>query len=459
MSAQWWEQLGRVRSWRDLRELFDPLTLLYYWPYGRHGINFHPPLAGQLNLAAHAVFGHWMKDIPARRMASVIEFALTITIGFHFLARRYGAWVGLVMAGSLLVHAAALRPGPPDRYRHARPLALVGDGPGVLERAARAHARRWRVAVGILLGLAFIEKMGAVMVLLPLLLWLVALGYLPRTFTRPGGRFDWIDGCVTTGAMLVPLALAFQQIQILQQRLPPPNWTDLFVHRPASDWPGAILAVPLAVWFVRRLLGSALSARTRSGESSGRRSRPGRRSWPLRRSSAGWATRPGGVKRSRGWPTTTRSAERRGALPDIQIIYFGQIYEFSLPWHNAWVLIGITVPVAILGAGVIGLFWAIGAGPPRPAAALLPDPFPDLAGDPDVPHAGARRRAALPADVLLPGGVRGLGDDLAGRLSWRGWFRLPSWFIRLALTAVGAGLGRVCASCGSIRTSFRITTS
>ena len=34
--------------------------------------------------------------------------------------------------------------------------------------------------------------------------------------------------------------------------------TDLFIHRPASDWPGAILAIPLAVWFVRRLLGRLL---------------------------------------------------------------------------------------------------------------------------------------------------------------------------------------------------------
>lgn len=30
------------------------------------------------------------------------EYALTITIGFGFLARRYGAWVGGVMAGALL---------------------------------------------------------------------------------------------------------------------------------------------------------------------------------------------------------------------------------------------------------------------------------------------------------------------------------------------------------------------
>ena len=55
----------------------------------------------------------------------------------------------------------------------------------------------------------------------------------------------------------------------------------------------------------------------------------------------------------------TLSNERRGALPDIQIIYFGQVYEYSLPWHNAWVLMGITVPAAILGAAAIGLLWAL----------------------------------------------------------------------------------------------------
>ena len=160
-------------------------TLLYYWPYGRYGINFHPPLAGQLNLATHALFGHWMKDIPARRMASVIEFALTITIGFHFLARRYGVWVGLVMAGSLLFM--------PRLYGQAH--LIDTDTPGLLLWAATAlafwkglhepDARRWRVAVGILLGLAFVEKMGAVMVLLPLLLWLI-VGLSAPNLDAPG---------------------------------------------------------------------------------------------------------------------------------------------------------------------------------------------------------------------------------------------------------------------------------
>src|SRR5262245_52939527 len=40
VSAQWWERLGRARSPAEVAPLLDPTALLYYWPYGRHGINF-----------------------------------------------------------------------------------------------------------------------------------------------------------------------------------------------------------------------------------------------------------------------------------------------------------------------------------------------------------------------------------------------------------------------------------
>jgi hypothetical protein len=358
MSAQWWEQLGRARSADDLRRLLDPITLLYFWPYGRYGVNFHPPLAGQLNLATYAIFGNWMKDIPARRMATVLEFALTITLGFHFLARRHGVWVGLVMAGSLLAM--------PRLYGQAH--LIDTDTPGLLLWVAAAlafwkglmepQARGWRVTVGVLVGLGFVEKLSAVVVLVPLLGWLIA-GHFWRGFGRAGSRFDWLDGILTTGAMLAPLALAFQQIQILQRQFPPPISTDLFVDRPASDWSGAILAVPFGVWLARRLLGHVFSKHPLWG-----RERPAIETLtsilalaPL----VGWLGNPA------WWRETlprlahyyTLSNQRRGALPDIQIIYFGQVYEYSLPWHNAWVLMGITVPVAILGASAIGLLWAL----------------------------------------------------------------------------------------------------
>src|SRR5262245_46933337 len=60
LSIQWWQRLGQARSWADVRALLEPDTLLYYWPYGRHGINFHPPLAGQANLLTYTLIGGFL---------------------------------------------------------------------------------------------------------------------------------------------------------------------------------------------------------------------------------------------------------------------------------------------------------------------------------------------------------------------------------------------------------------
>ncbi|MGE5754349.1 MAG: glycosyltransferase family 39 protein, partial [Planctomycetaceae bacterium] len=423
MSAQWWERLAQARTRSDLRALFEPDALLYYWPYGRHGINFHPPLAGQLNLATYAIFGRWIKDIPARRLASVFEHALTITIGFGFLARRYGPWVGGVMAGALLFM--------PRVYGDGH---IAGtDAPGLLLWAATAlafwkglhepQARHWRVAVGVLVGLAFVEKMAAVLVFLPLLLWLAA-SRLPRTLVRPGGRADWSDGALTSAAMLAPLGGALAEILRLGRMLPPPGSTDLFIVRPAGALPGAILAVPLLVWIVRRLLGRVL------------RNHP---VWGVERPALEIATAVLAFAPVVGWlgnPAWWREAlprlahyarlgtARRGALPDIQILYFGQTYEYSLPWHNAWVLIAITVPASILAAAVAGVLVAVlRVGRDRlplfflvnlvtlPVTRMLPTPA----------HDGVR--LFLPTFFFLAGlagwGAVGLADGLARLLRAR----------------------------------------
>src|SRR5262249_46926556 len=126
--------------------------------------------------------------------------------------------------------------------------------------------------VGVLMGLAFVEKMAAVMVLIPIMGWLVVGRLVPGIWKSSRG--DWIDGLVTSAAMLAPLALAFQQIQLLQRQLPPPRDANLFIHRPASDWPGAILAIPMAVWLIRRGLG-----RLRPGSSIWGAERPALEIW------------------------------------------------------------------------------------------------------------------------------------------------------------------------------------
>ena len=353
-SAQWWGRLVRARSASELSALVESNALLFYWTYARHGINFHPPLAGQLSLLTYEVFGGWMKDIPARRMASVLEYSLAITIGFGFLARRYGICAGIVMAGSLLTM--------PRVYGDCHIAAT--DAPGLLLWPATAiafwkglyepEARRWRVLVGILMGLAFIEKMAAVFVVVPLAIWILVTR-LPKSFSRARWASDWTDGLLTTGAMLLPLGIAFAEILRLRRYLPKPKFTNLFVEHPASYLPGVILAVPLAIWIVRRVLARVFGRSPIWGTE-----RPGLETCTAILAFApivGWLGNP-------AWwlETLPRLAhyymintDRRNSLPDIQIIYLGQIYEYSLPWHNGWVLIAITVPASVLAASIIGL--------------------------------------------------------------------------------------------------------
>ncbi len=356
-AAQWWEDLAKVRGQAELRALVEPDALLFYWTYGRYGINFHPPLAGQLNLLTYKIFGSWMRDTPARRMASVLEYALTITMLFGFLSRRYGVAVGLIAAGALLTM--------PRVYGDGH--LAVTDAPGLFLWAATAlafwkglhepNAGRWRVLVGVLIGLGFIEKMAAVFVLGPLLLWL-GVARLPRTFRRSGWS-DWVDGIVTSAALLAPLAIAFDEILRLSHALPRPKYTDLFVNHPVSHLPGIILAVPLAVWMGRRVLARVLPKGPVWGVE-----RPGLEIWeaiiafpPL----IGWLGNPAWWRET--LPRLAHyymlNTERRGALPDIQIAYLGATFEFSLPWHNGWVLIAVTVPATILLAALVGIVAAL----------------------------------------------------------------------------------------------------
>jgi hypothetical protein len=360
VSARWWSKLFRVRSAAELGGLLDADELLYSWPYGRHGINFHPPLAGQLNLLTFQLFGGILREIPARRMASVVEFGLTAALLFGFLARRSGWVAGLIAAGALVCM--------PRLYGQAH--LIDTDIPGMLIWVATAFAfwiavmeRRggfWSVLVGILLGLAFVEKMAAVFVLVPVLLWLGGTA-LARWLGNPAGRAPAVwDAAITLGLLLVPLGMAALEMKRLMDAgppagLPPPQLTNLFVHRPPSRLPDGFLAVPWLIWIIRELV-----RRVARGNSVLGVPRPvlGTLSailaWgPL----VGWLGNPAWWRESmvRLAHYGSLSFGRKGALPDIQILYRNQLYEFSLPWDSAWVLIGITVPVSLLIAALAGL--------------------------------------------------------------------------------------------------------
>jgi hypothetical protein len=365
VSAQWWQKLVQARSWSEASAILDADALVYYWPNARADANLHPPLAGQLCLATHALFGRWFKDIPSRRLASVIEFSLSVTLLFGFTARRYGAIFGAVAAGALFLMPRV----------HGDALIAASDMPGLLLWAAVAlsfwnaiHVERgtlWRVLVGVLLGLSFLEKMTAVMVVLPLMGWMVVRCLAPGLGRGPDWR-AWVDGTVTLSALATPLVLAFVEVKRIYDILPPPRMTDLYVTHPTTLWPGAILAVPLGLWISRRVL-----ARSWRGHATWGTERPA-----LETIAAALAFAPfvSWIGNPLWWrETLPRLAHymaihisRQNVIRDVQTYYMGETYAYSLPWHNAWVLMGITVPVGILAASIVGTGSALfGAGRDR----------------------------------------------------------------------------------------------
>ena len=357
-SAEWWALLASSRSLGDLDAALEPDTLLYHWPYGRHGINFHPPLAGQLNLLTYGLFGSWVRDIPARRLASVFEFVVAVAALYHFLGRRYSRWVGLIASGALLtmprVYGDSHIAGTDIPGLTLWTLAALAAWKGLNEPGAA----RSRAAVGLLVGLAFLVKMAAVMVLLPIVGWLI-VARLPRSFGR-GGRACWIDGVLTTLALLAPTSLAFLEIRRLAGLLPPPNVTNLFDVELPSRLPGAILLAPLAIWIGRRLLGRLLSRSKVWGVE-----RPGLEIWEAILAfgpAVAWLGNPSWWREA--LPRLAHyymlSVGREGALPDIRIFYLGETYLFSLPWHNGWVMIAATVPALTLVAAALGIGYALG---------------------------------------------------------------------------------------------------
>lgn len=60
--------------------------------------------------------------------------------------------------------------------------------------------------------------------------------------------------------------------------------------------------------------------------------------------------------------------QRQGALPDIEIVYWGQKYVYTLPWHNGWVMLAITLPLGTLAISLWGaIISGIGKTPLEPA--------------------------------------------------------------------------------------------
>lgn len=409
MSAQWWERLFQARSVADLKILLSADNLHYYWPYGHFGVNFHPPLSGQLSLLTNGLFGSFTNDIVGRRLASIFEFSACVVMLYSFISSRFTRIAGLVAAGALFFM--------PRPFGDAHVAGT--DMPGMFLWALTAIAfwkglydvggRRWRILVGLLLGLAFVQKMAAVFVVGPLVFWVLVAR------ARSLDKQSLIDGILTLGPQLVVLGLTFLEIRRLASQFPPAGRVDLFINKPAQQLPDLILAVPLGIWLCRQVLGKVFQKyKFWSAE------RPTLETISASAAFApvvAWLGNPG------WWVHTLPrlahyyqiNTDRQGALPDIQILYLGSIYEYSLPWHNGFLLVAVTVPILTLFVALVGLLWGFLQTPRNrlPVYLALHMLIPIFARMLRVPaHDGVR--LMLPVFFFLAA-FAGLGADWLGR--------------------------------------------
>ena len=79
----------------------------------------------------------------------------------------------------------------------------------------------------------------------------------------------------------------------------------------------------------------------------------------------------------------------RASTQPLATLYFGKIYEFSLPWHNTLVLTAITTPVPCWRSSLIGTAACLSRAPRR---ALGLDLAAKLADLDDCPRPAKRTR-------------------------------------------------------------------
>ncbi|MBI3467115.1 MAG: glycosyltransferase family 39 protein [Planctomycetes bacterium] len=358
---KWFGKLTQARSWQAATAVLSQRSILEAWDYNRYGPNFHPPLSGMLASLGYAAAGRRMDEIAAWRLASGAEFALAVAVLFLFLARRYGPWVGGVAAGALVLMPR-----------------VVGDGhifgtdmPMMTMWALTALAfwkglesRLWRILFGVLLGLCFVTKFSAMLVIVPLGAWLFCYRVAPSL-----NKARVVTAVLATVVVGWPLALGGYEVwrladlirletqrHMLDDRAGYIAYVDVQQLGVTSRFAGWLLVLPLPLW----LVWSAASAWSRLREWVG----PGLQLWL-----AGLAIAPAvAISANPTWwhetlPQLTHyyqiSVGRQTSLPDIEIFYLGKKYIYSLPWHNGWVLTAVTVPTAILVLAAVGLGTAV----------------------------------------------------------------------------------------------------
>lgn len=340
----WFRELAKSRSLVDVARNFSADAIDVYFEYNRFGHNFHPPMGGYLNLATYGTFGGWIDDISARRLASCFEFAGCVAMLFVAIGRRFGVNAGLFAATSLLFMPRVM--GNAHLIDTDVPLLFFWSATAFAFEAG-LDSRRWQWLAGVLFGCLILVKFSGIVVLGPCAVW-----YFLRVILRTPWRttFGWL---IRTTLILSPL-LAYAALFVFR---PNKLVRDYRVVR-MTTWG---LDSPLLFWIclftpaaIVAILQWRHRARDRESESQVAFEAP----WTL------LAVGPlVAVLLNPTWwhdPVYSLASyfnlnlDRQSALPNIGIYYLGKRYFYSLPWHNAPVLMAVTIPFGTLILGTLG---------------------------------------------------------------------------------------------------------
>ncbi|QDU63110.1 hypothetical protein Pan216_39850 [Planctomycetes bacterium Pan216] len=314
----------------SLATSFSSESIDHYWVFNRFGSNFHPPMASYLHLLTYWPMHNIWDDISSRRLAGAIEFALVVAMLGHWVGRTYGWPAGLFAALSLATLPRLLGHAHVIGTDMALLLFWITTAWLFLGALAR-RSLQWLFATS--LACLFLVKASGVVVLVPVILWF-GITVVARSPWRMLGR--WLLWTSLIAAPLVPLGYS---LLAGPDRLGiPPSWQRGFLLGP--------LMALVFFW------------------SSQRRSR---KAWNIALELP-WMTMAVTplvviALNPTWWHDTIPkfasyvdlNLHRQDHLPPIAIFYLGEQYNYSLPWHNAFVLMAVTIPFGTLALGLAGV--------------------------------------------------------------------------------------------------------
>jgi hypothetical protein len=340
---EWWREILSAPSASERSKLFTSDAIDFYFEFNRFGPNFHPPLASYAHLLSWMTLFPWVDDLSARRIASSIELGLACAVLAGFMARHYcktvGAFAGFGLASMPRVFG--------DSHIAGTDIPVLCFWTlSALAFPAALASRHSQFLLSALLSLLFLVKFSGLMIALPLG---VAFFAYAITGDRRPHLFRWIGWSMVIFLPLVPIAYALvaHPKSAEGDRDMIVDWVLAYsrLWGLAFLWPIVMLFIRQYGWRTRSMpIGMELPWRVLAYSP-----------WVAVLLNPSW------------WHDPVRalaaffdlSIRRQGYLPDIEIFYLGQQYVYSLPWHNAWVLMAVTIPLGLFILGMVGTAWTL----------------------------------------------------------------------------------------------------